>query len=220
LLKTQFLEQSGRALLARCAGPFMRGVPVKMSNAAASSRLFEHLFHSNDVLKKGVAQLRSLAICFALLLLTSCASSYKPVPDDYTGPTATISDSGIVESQSKAQLFAVTAIDGNPIANSFGATAHASAGQGLRIIKSLVERQVPAHAMKITLEASHTTGAPIHALFSQAAGTFFSVKGTLDFTPKPGGKYVVKGELKKDGSSVWLEDAETHQLVTEKVRQN
>jgi hypothetical protein len=43
------------------------------------------------------------------------------------------------------------------------------------------------------------------------------VDGVVDFNPTPEGIYVVKGELKKEGSSVWIEDVKTGQIVTEKV---
>jgi len=71
--------------------------------------------------------------------------------------------------------------------------------------------------MKVKLLATHITPAPIQALVSHAAGTFFAVEGVVNFNPQPNGRYVVKGELKKDRSSVWLEDANTNQPVTEKI---
>ncbi len=74
--------------------------------------------------------------------------------------------------------------------------------------------------MKVKLRGSHATAAPIHAIFSQASGSFYSVEGVTDFTPVPGGNYVVKGELNKDGSSVWIEDVGTHRPVTQKVSSN
>ena len=114
-------------------------------------------------------------------------------------------------------MFVIEQIDGNRIGNSFGASAQASSNQGFRLTTRFVERQVPAKPMKVGLRGSHTTGAPIQAIFSQMAGSFFSVEGVVDFSPKPNGKYVVKGELKKEGSSVWIEDAETNQAVTERV---
>ena len=150
------------------------------------------------------------------LALVGCAT-YQPVPPGYTGSVATVSDSGFSEGGTKAQLFVLAEIDGNLIANSFGASARASHGQGFSLTTRFVSRQIPAKPMKVTLRASHTTGAPIQALFSQAAGTFFSVDGVVDFSPLPDGKYIVKGELKKEGSSVWIEDASTSQPVTEKV---
>ncbi|MES2840666.1 MAG: hypothetical protein V4794_10335 [Pseudomonadota bacterium] len=157
-------------------------------------------------------------ILAALLAVTlvGCAA-YQPIPPGYVGPVATVSDSGFAEDGTKAQLFVLAEVDGNGIPNSFGASAGASYGKGFALTTRVVDRQVPAKPMKVKLRASHTTGAPIQAMFSQAAGTFFSVDGVVDFTPKADGKYVVKGELKKEGSSVWIEDANTNQPVTEKI---
>jgi hypothetical protein len=73
---------------------------------------------------------------------------------------------------------------------------------------------VKAKPMKVTLRGSHATGAPIHAMASQMAGTFFSVEGSVDFSPQENRKYRVKGELKKEKSSVWIEDAETGEPAT------
>lgn len=140
------------------------------------------------------------------LLLTACAT-YEPVQKDYSGPTASIRDSGAYESGSKAQLFAVVEVDGNRVMNAFWASANASHGRGFSLTTVYPERKVKAAPQKLTLRASHTTAAPIHAMASQLAGTFFSVEGTIDFTPQPGAVYVVKGELSKEKSSVWLEDA-------------
>lgn len=156
-----------------------------------------------------------LSVLFSLALV-GCAT-YQPVPPGYTGPVATVSDSEFAEGRAKAQLFALIEVDGNGIANSFSASRSASYGQGFSLTTQFVSRQVPAKPMKVRLRASHITGAPIHALFSQATGNFFSVEGVVDFSPLPGGKYIVKGELKKDGSSVWIEDESTRQAVTEKV---
>jgi hypothetical protein len=160
--------------------------------------------------------MRYLAPLLFVIFLTSCAT-YKPVPEGYSGPVATISDSGFAESGAKAQLFVLLEVDENRIQNSIGASAGASSGQGFALTTRVVSRQVPAKPMKLKLKGTHTTAAPIHAIVSQAAGTFFSVEGTVDFTPAPGGNYVVKGELKKEGSSVWIEDAVTSQPVTQKI---
>lgn len=151
--------------------------------------------------------------------LSGCAL-YQPVPPGYTGPIATVSDSGFSENGTKAQLFVLLEVDGNAIPNSFKASAGASYGRGFSLTTQIVDRQVPAKPMRVKLRASHTTGAPIHALFSQAIGSFYSVEGVVDFSPQPQGKYIVKGELKKEGSSVWIEDLATHQPVTQKVTRN
>lgn len=150
------------------------------------------------------------------LSVVSCAT-YKPVPEGYAGPVAILSDSGFSENGMKAQLFSLMEVDGNSVKNSFGASASASYGQGVALTTSIVSRPIPAKPMKVRLKGAHTTGAPIQAILSQMAGTFFSVEGVADFDPAPGGEYVVKGILKKDGSEVWIEDARTGQPATRKI---
>jgi hypothetical protein len=71
--------------------------------------------------------------------------------------------------------------------------------------------------MKVRLIGTHLTGAPIQSIFSQVAGSFYRVDGVVDFHPLPDKRYIVKGELGKNSSFVWIADAETGQPVTEKV---
>lgn len=156
-------------------------------------------------------------MCTVLAVLMYGCATYKPVPDGYTGAVALISDSGFSESSSKGQIFALLEVDGNPIENSFGASARASHGQGFALTTKFVSRPIPARPMKVRIRAGHSTGAPIHAIASQLAGTFFSVEGVTEFTPVPGGEYLVKGILAKDVSFVWIEDARTGKLMTEKL---
>lgn len=163
--------------------------------------------------------MRNILIAALVSLLTGCAT-YKPIPEGYSGATANVADSGFTEDGTKAQLYAMTEIDGNRIPNAFGASAGASYGKGFALTAVFPSRDVPIKPMKVKLVASHATGAPIHALFSQAAGTFFSVEGVVDFSPKADGKYVVRGVLKKEGSSVWIEDVDTQKVVTEKIVKN
>lgn len=153
-------------------------------------------------------------LLLAVTVLSTGCATYEPVPKDYTGPSATLRDTGFSEDGTKAQMFAAIEIDGNYVTNAFGASARASQGHGASLTTIFPERKVKAAPMKVTLRGSHATGAPIAAIASQIAGTFFSVEGIVDFMPHPNGKYVVKGELKKERSSVWIEDAETGIPVT------
>ena len=63
------------------------------------------------------------------------------------------------------------------------------------------------------------TGAPIHAIAAQLAGTFYSVEGIVDFAPAADVIYVVKGILSKAQSEIWVEEIETGKIVTEKIVQ-
>lgn len=156
--------------------------------------------------------LKTLALSIVVSFV-GCAT-YEPVAKDYTGPTASIRDSGFSEDGTKAQMFALVEIDGNRVPNAFGASANASYGRGATLTTVFPERKVRAAPLKLTLRASHATGAPIHAIASQMAGTFFSVEGVVDFTPEPNAIYIVKGDLKKDKSSVWIEHTATGKPVS------
>lgn len=163
---------------------------------------------------------RYVYILLVVSLISGCATQYKPIPDGYSGPTATIEDTKEREGDYKARFFVVTEIDGHKIENGINKARSASSGMGFRLEGGYVTRQVPARPMKVKLVGTHVTGAPIHEIFSRAKGTFFHVEGEVAFTPVPGGEYVVMGELKENGSSVWIEDTKTHQAVTAKIIEN
>lgn len=169
-----------------------------------------------SLLKRSMWKRVFILACAAVF--AGCAT-YEPVPKDYTGPTASVRDTGFSEDGTKAQMFALVELDGNRVANAFSASRIASYGRGASLTTVYPERQVQVRALKVRLRGSHATGAPIHAMASQLAGTFFSVEGVVDFTPKANGRYAVKGELKKEKSSVWIEDVETGKPVTTVVSQ-
>lgn len=158
----------------------------------------------------------------AAILLTAglagCAT-YQPVPKDYTGPVSIVSDTGTSEGSTKARMFALVAVEGNRIPNAFSASAIASHGQGAMLSTVYPQRTVQSRPMKVLIRGSHATGAPIHAIASKAAGTFFSVEGEVEFTPEAGRSYRVNGDLKKERSSVWIEDALTGSAVTSVISQ-
>lgn len=153
----------------------------------------------------------------AAIASTAGCAAYKPVPVGFTGPVAVIRDSAENESGSKGRLFYVAEVDGNHIDNARTATKQASYGRGFSLSTGTTAREVPIRPMQLKLVGSHVVAAPIHEMASRAAGTFFDVNGVIEFTPTAGRKYVVRGELKKDASTVWLEDDETREVVTTKI---
>jgi hypothetical protein len=164
---------------------------------------------------------RSLLLPGALVFaLSGCATAlHNPLPAGYTGPTAHISDSVQPRSSSVANVYAVVEVDGRGIANTFGASARASQGQGFQLTTLTVDRYIPAAPTKLKLRAHPVTGAPVQTMAMQMAGTYFKVEGEVDFAPRPGARYVVRGELKKEGAAVWIEDLDTGQAVTERFMQ-
>lgn len=150
--------------------------------------------------------------------LVGCASLHDPAPNTYKGPMALVTDSGFHEDNQKAQLFLLQEVDGKTINNAIFESRRASQNRGFAVSASYTQRVVPALPMKVKLVATHFTAAPILQIASRAAGTFLSVEGVVDFTPVAGGDYIVKGELKKGGSAVWIEDKATNLPVTTIVR--
>lgn len=173
---------------------------------------------SNPLIYPEHCGMKLISAFVLLFLLSGCASLYKPVPEGYSGPTATISDSGITEDVTKAQMFVVASIDGNTIANSLGATRGASYGQGPVLTTRFISRQIQARPQRVKLIGTHITAAPIVALLNMAAGSYLSVEGEVEFSPLAGGSYTVIGKLGKNESSVWIEDARTSERVTEIVK--
>jgi hypothetical protein len=162
-------------------------------------------------------KIRTLITLFAALSLLSSCAMYEPVSGGYTDPVAVIRDSAEAEDTMKGRLFFVEEVDGNRISNIRIATRQASAGRGFWLATGYAMRPVPAKSMRLKLVGTHVVAAPIHEMASRAIGTFFDVEGVIEFTPKPNGKYTVRGELKKNASSVWIEDDETREAVTTKI---
>ncbi len=163
--------------------------------------------------------MKKLAILFistVVLFLTGCAA-YKPVPEGYAGPVAMVRDSTEIEDGTKARMFFIEQVDGNRIDNSRSATKQSNYGRGFSLATQIVERAVPIETMKVKLVGTHVVGAPIHEFASRMAGTFFDVEGVVEFTPKPNGKYIVKGVLKKGASSIWVEDEANNEPATIKI---
>lgn len=161
--------------------------------------------------------MKSLSVLFAATVLAGCAT-YEPVTAGHVGPTASVRDTGgYVDHWSKGQIFSMMEVDGQEIMDSFRASDRASRGQGYTINIELQERLVPVKSMTVKLRGSHITGAPVHAIASKAAGTYFTVEGVVSFSPQANTRYIVKGELARDGSSVWIEEESTGRIVTEKI---
>jgi hypothetical protein len=152
----------------------------------------------------------------AIALISGCATAYKPVPDGYTGPTASIKDSFNAISSSKVEFFYVEQVDGHEVANSrFGSLA-ANRGRGMYMNPVRVERPVPIKPVTLSIVARTEYAAPILVLTHEV----FQVKGNLQFTPNPGKTYVVRGNLGETNAAVWLEEENSREVIGEKIQAN
>lgn len=160
---------------------------------------------------------KPMLVLSLVALLAGCATVAPSVPEGYKGAVVRLEDTGYPDGSSKAAFFVALSIDGIDINNSLRQTRMASSGQGFYLSPRYIVRDVPVRPMKVKLTGTHQTGAPIHEIAARMAGTFFSVEGTVDFKPVEGKYYSVNGELKKEQSCVWIEEAASKELSTEKV---
>jgi len=154
-------------------------------------------------------------LCVAsLAFLAACVSS--PIPEGYTGPTATIRDSARPESGSRAIFFYLAKIDGNAIKDSLAVTRQVNYGRGASLTPTVIERKVPARPLVLTLEGRIAYGAPIQEIFNTK--TMYSVDATVEFEPTPDRVYVVMGTLQQDRTEIWLADQATGERVGKVVK--
>lgn len=156
---------------------------------------------------------RRLAIVASALFLVGCA--YSPsVPENYSGPRASLDDSFKVHNRSKADFFVAETIDGNQIDNSLLATVRANKGRGMIMTPMSIARPLVAeNPVKVGVRGRTHHAAPILGLTQ----TVYQVQGVIEFTPQANVKYVVRGELGPSYSAVWIEELETKQVIGNKV---
>lgn len=155
--------------------------------------------------------MKLVVIIAAILSMAGC-STFKPIPENYTGPTATIKDSYATKQSNKAHYFTLNGVDGNYISNSFGATRSANSGRGAAFDPVMSERQVLTKQQTFTIAGFVFFPTDAQLLF----GDTLKVSGDIFFAPKEGETYVVKGTVSEALSVVWLEDSEGN-LVKEKI---
>jgi hypothetical protein len=142
-----------------------------------------------------------IAMSVVIAAMSGCAT-YNPIPDGYAGPRATLRDSVVAHSHSKADFFYVQEVDGHQIEDSRTKTLQVNYGRGMYMTPQVVERQIPARASSLKLVGRTEYAAPILTL----TNTVYQVTGDVQFTPAADKVYVVKGELGENYSAVWLEE--------------
>lgn len=156
--------------------------------------------------------MRKFAVAIILLTaLGGCATS--PIPEGYTGPLASISDSATPRSSTSIDFFMLSKVNGRIIHDSVAGTSSANYGRGFAMTPVVVKRDVPAQPATFTISGRTHYAAPILAL----TGKVYAISGDIEFTPEPNGRYVVKGEMSDRHSVVWLEDAATGAVIGRKI---
>jgi hypothetical protein len=146
-------------------------------------------------------KLRGLSIFLACVALAAC----QAVPDN--GLHAVVAGSHVDAGEGRIDTFRVTQIDRTPIGR--------------------VGTSEPSKTLGIDAESPIAAGRPVHvefeglARYSNTMKSFFwstmHVEGEVDFVPVADARYVVRGEIgTEEGSAVWLENDQTHEVIGRK----
>lgn len=146
--------------------------------------------------------IKLIAAAAASVVFSGCVTS--PIPDNYSGPLATIRDTGVSETSNRSQFFFLAEVDGQLVDNARSVSKRSNSGRGFALRPQSFSRQVPAKPSTFTLKGEVEYGAPIQAMLN--AGTLYAVEKKVTFTPQSSRTYLVKGILTADKKDVWLED--------------
>jgi len=154
-----------------------------------------------------------LSLAVICVLLSSCVSPLtKPIPDEYVGPTAIVSDSMKRISDTKVIFFYLDKISKRRIETSADKTYQRNHGRGIWLDPIVIDRKIPAQESDFVIGGHTYHAMPILSLF----GRNLEISGKVHFRPEPEKKYIVKGVLGTEYSAVWIEDAEGN-FVTKKI---
>ena len=140
-------------------------------------------------------------------LLPSCVQYYR-LPEGYTGPTARIINTGEAQDAFKSSVFQVSKIDGKIVPTSPMQTPY---GGGPVVTMGDSSVEVPANQpTQIEITGGDRFAADGAALAYGLSGNVSkTATETFTFTPKRNATYVVRGQLGKQASQVWMEDKST-----------
>lgn len=158
--------------------------------------------------------LRLPVVLLACAVLVGCETVPEPVEQAPMGPRARLDETGKVHSQSKADFFVVTEINGKPVKNSMNETFSRNYGKGMVMTPYFLNQDLPAgQPLKIGVMGRTYYAAPALAFINDV----YEVKGTVEFTPQENGRYIMRGELGERHSAVWIEDRSNDAVVGTKI---
>lgn len=152
-----------------------------------------------------------LPLLLTLVAICSGCVTAPAIPENYSGPIATVSDSTMSETYNRAQYYYLGEIDGRQIDNVLFKTRQQNSGKGFSLTTSQYLRQVPAGLRQLKLQAKIGYGAPIQEILNSS--TVYEAERTIRVMLESNKTYVVKGKLNAEEKSVWLEESDTGKRI-------
>jgi hypothetical protein len=149
-------------------------------------------------------RLRRHPLLLACLVVTGCQGLGGGAKDAAPSPQASVAGSHLDDGNGRIDTFRVIEIDGRPV----GRTDEPSKTIGI----DATYRIDATRKVHLEFEGLARYSNPMKTLFWDP----HTVQGSVDFVPAAAGRYVVRGEIGAEGSSVWLEDDASHEVVSRK----
>ncbi len=150
--------------------------------------------------------IRGLSLLSSCLALAACQALPPAAQDVASRPHARVAGSHVDADADRVSTFRVTAIDGWPV------NREANQDPSKTLGVDLANEVAAGRSVKVAFEGLTRYRNSVRSLFWSTYG----VDGSVEFVPAADARYVVRGEIGPGGSSVWLENDATHEVVGQK----
>lgn len=150
--------------------------------------------------------IRGLSLLSSCLALAACQALPPAAQDVASRPHARVAGSHVDADADRVSTFRVTAIDGWPV------NREANQDPSKTLGVDLANEVAAGRSVKVAFEGLTRYRNSVRSLFWDPR----RVEGSVDFVPAVDTRYVVRGEIGDDGSTVWLENDSTHEVIVRK----
>ncbi len=147
---------------------------------------------------------RGIPILWTSLVLAACQG--LPPQDFSAWPHASLAGSHVDTGGDRVDTFRITALNGWPVNRK--AEQDPSRTLGVDLVNAIE----PGRPVRVEFEGLARYRNSVRSLFWDPR----RVEGSVDFVPAVDTRYVVRGEIGDDGSTVWLENDSTHEVIVRK----
>ncbi len=149
-------------------------------------------------------RIRDLSIPLLGAALAACQATPQQ-ESAAPAPHAKIATSHIDAGADRVDTFRVTTVDGRQV-GTYSDEPAKTIGQDTSV------EIAAGRPVRVGIEGLARYRNPVKTLFWSA----LRVEGGVDFVAPAGAQYVVRGDIGPAGSAVWIEDAQTHEVVVRK----
>ncbi len=148
--------------------------------------------------------MRLAALTISALALAGC-QGFGPAPDVSALPHATVKGTHVDVTSDRTDTFRVLEIDGHDALPAVDQPVKLIGHDAASLVAAGRPVRVKVEGLAYYYSVRRLFWDPMH------------VEGVVEFVPAAGARYVVNGAVSPELSSIWIEDAATHEVVGRKI---